>query len=46
MVDKIVVTIADLTIKYRRKPAFKGFYSLAKHTFPDDGNKATESFDR
>lgn len=42
MVGEVVVTVIDLHKKRPGKPAYQGFYSLAKHTYPDDGNKVTE----
>jgi len=33
-----------LAKKHPGKPAYKGFYSLEKHTYQDDGEIVTESF--
>jgi hypothetical protein len=44
MVDKIVVTVTDLAKKHPDKPAYQGFYSLAKYIYQDDGEMVTESF--
>ncbi len=44
MVDETVVTVTDLEKKYPGKPAYQGFYSLAKHIYQDDGEMVTESF--
>ncbi len=44
MVDEIVVTVTDWTIKHPGKPAYKGLYSLVKHIYQDDGEIVTESF--
>jgi hypothetical protein len=32
MVDEMVVTVTDLEKKHPGKPAYKGFYSITKHT--------------
>jgi hypothetical protein len=44
MVDEIVATVTDLDKKHPGKPAYKGFYSLSKHVYQDDGQVSTESF--
>jgi hypothetical protein len=44
MVDEIVVTVTDLAKKHPGKPAYKGFYSLAKHIYQDDGVKVSDGF--
>jgi hypothetical protein len=44
MVDKIEVTVTDLAKKHLGKPAYKGFYSLAKHIYQDDGVIVSDGF--
>lgn len=39
MVDMIKVTATDLEKKHPDKPAYKGFYSLTKYIYQDDGEK-------
>lgn len=39
MVDEAVVTVTDLEKKHPDKLAYKGLYSIAKHIYPDDGEK-------
>ena len=43
IVDQAETTLTDLAIKHPGKPAYKGFYPLAKHIFQDDGEIVTES---
>lgn len=45
MVDGIVVTVTDLEKKHLGKPAYKGFYSIAKHIYQDDGEMVCDGFD-
>ena len=44
MVDKIEVTVTDLAKKHPGKPAYKGFYSLTKRTYQDNGEIVAEGF--
>jgi hypothetical protein len=44
MVDEVLVTITDLSKKHPDKPAYKGYYSLAKHIYQDDGEKLSDGF--
>ena len=44
MVDKIEVTVTDLEKKHPGKPAYKGFYSLTKRTYQDNGEIVAEGF--
>lgn len=44
MVDSIEVDVTNLSKKHPGKPAYTDFYSLATHTYQDDGEIVTESF--
>ena len=44
MVDKVEIAVTDLSKKHPGKPAYKGFYSLTKRIYQDDGEIVTEGF--
>ena len=44
MVKVVKVTLTDLVKKHPVIPAYKGFYSLTKHIYQEDGEKLSESF--
>ena len=44
MTDEAVVTVTDLAKKHPGKPAYQGFYSLAKHIYQDDGVMVSDGF--
>ncbi len=44
MVDKTVVDGTDLAKKHPGKSAYKGFYSLSRHIYQDDGVIVSEGF--
>jgi len=44
LVDKVEIAVTDLSKKHPGKPAYKGFYSLTKRIYQDDGEIVTEGF--
>jgi hypothetical protein len=44
LADKVEIAITDLSKKHPGKPAYKGFYSLIKRTYQDDGEITSDGF--
>jgi len=44
MVDKIEITVTDLSKKHNGKAGYENMYSVAKHVYMDDGNIDTIGF--
>ena len=43
MVDKVEVFVTDLYKKYKGKELYKGFYTVRKRIYQDDGEIVTKS---
>ena len=44
MVDKVEVTVTDLSKKHNGKAGYEGMYSVAKHVYMDNGEIVTIGF--
>ena len=44
MVDKVEVTVTDLSKKHNGKAGYEGMYSVAKHVYMDNGEVDTIGF--
>ena len=44
MVDKVEVTVTDLSKKHNGKPGYENMYSVAKHVYMDDWEIDTIGF--